>query len=273
MTETLATDTPLTEALKVAVRAYYRGICQYCGAEDSDEVEHIVALSKGGQDTLENVSLACWKCNSRKKARDLDPMFLAIAHARSRDVARKILKLAKPARVLKVKKTYVRPLEWPLPSSNPNPRFWDLMSLPRIISIISSAAKDDPLLVRRHGFILLMRSALMGDAVKSGIPSGRCGKDVLEQVHQHLSGGGDRFLSFGVDLRDDMRQRKRASSLFVDMTLAVPGQRDMRGAIVTKIWWRDGVVLIDEGLWQTYQTNPCPAPLNSTEHEARMEPV
>jgi hypothetical protein len=54
-------------------------------------VEHIVARSKGGPDTLGNVTLACDRCNRLKSDLDLDPMFLAIAHARAREAAPKIV--------------------------------------------------------------------------------------------------------------------------------------------------------------------------------------
>lgn len=82
----------LNSATMTAVRLYYKGICQYCGASNARHVDHIMPLSKGGADALENVTLACAGCNLRKSAIKLDPMFLAIAHARARDAAPKILK-------------------------------------------------------------------------------------------------------------------------------------------------------------------------------------
>lgn len=72
---------------KTAIRLHYRGVCQYCGATGAADVDHILSLASGGEDTIANLTLACSGCNSRKGAIDLDPMFLAIAHARAREAA------------------------------------------------------------------------------------------------------------------------------------------------------------------------------------------
>jgi len=94
---TEAVSTPLTEALKAAIRSYYKGVCQYCGSEGASHVEHIIPISKGGPDILGNTTLGCERCNYRKGATELDPMFVAIAHARAREAAEKILTLVRVA--------------------------------------------------------------------------------------------------------------------------------------------------------------------------------
>lgn len=80
----------MDQPLSTAVRTYYKGICQYCGAGGADHVDHITPHSSGGADDLTNVTLACRSCNLRKSATRLDPMFLAIAHARAQDSAERI---------------------------------------------------------------------------------------------------------------------------------------------------------------------------------------
>ncbi len=45
--------------------------CQYCGKSPKDEgvrleADHIIAYSKGGETTFENLTTACWGCNSGK---------------------------------------------------------------------------------------------------------------------------------------------------------------------------------------------------------------
>lgn len=61
----------------VFARDGYR--CQICGIAtpkalagkrkpNSPTLDHVTALSKGGDHTVENTQCACWKCNSRKKA-------------------------------------------------------------------------------------------------------------------------------------------------------------------------------------------------------------
>jgi hypothetical protein len=54
---------------RVAERA--KGCCEYCQSQeryspDPFSVEHIVPLSKGGTNALDNLSFACQGCNNRK---------------------------------------------------------------------------------------------------------------------------------------------------------------------------------------------------------------
>ncbi len=45
--------------------------CQYCGSTRSLTIDHVIARSRGGQDTWENLVLACSKCNVKKADRPL----------------------------------------------------------------------------------------------------------------------------------------------------------------------------------------------------------
>ncbi len=45
--------------------------CAYCGAETPLSEDHMVALSKGGSHTYENIVPACRSCNSRKHVKTL----------------------------------------------------------------------------------------------------------------------------------------------------------------------------------------------------------
>jgi 5-methylcytosine-specific restriction endonuclease McrA len=40
--------------------------CEYCGSESNLSLEHIIPLSRGGQNTLTNVTVSCKSCNSSK---------------------------------------------------------------------------------------------------------------------------------------------------------------------------------------------------------------
>ena len=51
-----------------AVFARDREACQYCG-ERAETMDHIVARSRGGQHTWENVVAACRRCNAKKRDR------------------------------------------------------------------------------------------------------------------------------------------------------------------------------------------------------------
>lgn len=88
-----AISAPLSDKAKAAIRVYYEWKCQYCGADGADQVDHIIARAKGGPDTIGNSTLSCQPCNLRKSDTDLDIMFVAIAHARARDAAPRILAL------------------------------------------------------------------------------------------------------------------------------------------------------------------------------------
>lgn len=46
------------------------GICYYCNEQfDNLSIDHVVPLSKGGENTLSNVVAACIQCNKRKNAK------------------------------------------------------------------------------------------------------------------------------------------------------------------------------------------------------------
>lgn len=58
-------------ALKHEVESRARGCCEYCRSQnryspDSFSVEHIIPISKNGDNTAENLAFACQGCNNRK---------------------------------------------------------------------------------------------------------------------------------------------------------------------------------------------------------------
>lgn len=56
------------------------GICSYCGEQYAElTADHIIPLPKGGNHTLENITVACCRCNNRKGMRTPDE-----AHMRNR---------------------------------------------------------------------------------------------------------------------------------------------------------------------------------------------
>lgn len=61
----------MTESHKNNVRERARYCCEYCLAQaefsgENFSIEHILALSRGGSDALENLALACQCCNNHK---------------------------------------------------------------------------------------------------------------------------------------------------------------------------------------------------------------
>ena len=46
--------------------------CQFCGASSNLTIDHIIPKSRGGEDTWENLTTACIKCNNKKGDRILE---------------------------------------------------------------------------------------------------------------------------------------------------------------------------------------------------------
>jgi 5-methylcytosine-specific restriction endonuclease McrA len=44
--------------------------CAYCGASGDMEIEHVIAISKGGTHAMGNIVPACHDCNSSKRAKE-----------------------------------------------------------------------------------------------------------------------------------------------------------------------------------------------------------
>lgn len=69
-----------TEAINyLAIRERDQDLCFYCEKKTDDSLprfhndkltyEHLVSLSKGGTNTMDNIVIACWKCNNKKNKR------------------------------------------------------------------------------------------------------------------------------------------------------------------------------------------------------------
>lgn len=61
----------LSQSIKAQVRLRAQGLCEYCHAAEEWQyvdftVDHILPQSKGGDDSLNNLALACFHCNRRK---------------------------------------------------------------------------------------------------------------------------------------------------------------------------------------------------------------
>ena len=74
-----------SSAQRARVLERAKGCCAYCLSQeqyspDSFAVEHIIPLSRGGANTLENLAFACQGCNNRKytNTEAVDPVTQAI---------------------------------------------------------------------------------------------------------------------------------------------------------------------------------------------------
>jgi HNH endonuclease len=64
----------LSEVIQMQVRQRANYLCEYCHASEQWQyvkftIDHVVPLSQGGLDTLENFALACFHCNRKKSDR------------------------------------------------------------------------------------------------------------------------------------------------------------------------------------------------------------
>ena len=66
-----------TDAEWKALCAQYDFLCLCCGEEKPLTQDHIIPLSKGGSDTIDNIQPLCKPCNSRKGAKTTDYRFTA----------------------------------------------------------------------------------------------------------------------------------------------------------------------------------------------------
>jgi 5-methylcytosine-specific restriction endonuclease McrA len=53
--------------------------CQYCGSTKELTIDHIIPRSRGGEDTWENLTVACMPCNTRKSDKLLEETNLKLA--------------------------------------------------------------------------------------------------------------------------------------------------------------------------------------------------
>lgn len=58
--------------------AEYHHLCAYCGKARPLTRDHVVAVSVGGSDYIDNIVPACASCNSRKQARSADEFRLIL---------------------------------------------------------------------------------------------------------------------------------------------------------------------------------------------------
>lgn len=52
--------------------------CQYCGSTKNLTIDHIIPRSRGGEDTWENLVVACMPCNTRKSDKLLEETNLVL---------------------------------------------------------------------------------------------------------------------------------------------------------------------------------------------------
>lgn len=54
------------------IMEFYGYRCLRCGRTDTLAIDHVISLSRGGDDTIENAQILCKKCNSKKGTKTID---------------------------------------------------------------------------------------------------------------------------------------------------------------------------------------------------------
>ena len=84
----------LNETIRNIIKKEYNNKCQYCDqiiTESNDaHIDHIVSRDKGGSNDLENLTLACQRCNLKKSNLSLPEGILGILLARAKQKKEKI---------------------------------------------------------------------------------------------------------------------------------------------------------------------------------------
>jgi len=85
-------DYKLTEEFKNSVRLRAKNCCEYCISQEKFatqkfSIEHILPISKGGKNNLDNLALACQGCNNHKYNKtegydQLSDQFVSLYHPR-----------------------------------------------------------------------------------------------------------------------------------------------------------------------------------------------
>jgi len=57
----------------------FDGRCAYCGSSDDITKDHMIPISRGGSDSIDNVVPACLSCNLKKSARTPLEFYLHLA--------------------------------------------------------------------------------------------------------------------------------------------------------------------------------------------------
>ena len=70
----MANQRKIPDSIRQQVRQRAAQLCEYCHASEQWQyvlftVDHIVPLAQGGEDTPDNLALACFHCNRRKSAK------------------------------------------------------------------------------------------------------------------------------------------------------------------------------------------------------------
>jgi len=52
--------------------------CRYCGSATNLTIDHVVPRCHGGGNTVDNLVVACWKCNHRKRGRTPEQASMAL---------------------------------------------------------------------------------------------------------------------------------------------------------------------------------------------------
>jgi hypothetical protein len=68
--------------------------CQYCGATRNLTIDHVIPSSKGGDNSWENLTCACYKCNTKKGDKLLEDTDMKLAKKPRAPISKTFLQIS-----------------------------------------------------------------------------------------------------------------------------------------------------------------------------------
>jgi len=81
--------------------------CQYCGSRKSLTIDHIIPVSRGGENTWTNLVTCCWKCNNEKGNQTPEEWGKALMRAPGRPNCLSIIKVYSKENRIKSWENYI----------------------------------------------------------------------------------------------------------------------------------------------------------------------
>lgn len=74
----------ISKTLRTKVKIMQQNNCWYCGKDNPKTIDHVVSISHGGSDDIDNLVMACKTCNSTKRELSVSDFRFAMSWKKTR---------------------------------------------------------------------------------------------------------------------------------------------------------------------------------------------